>query len=381
MRRLAALALAPFLLSAADPVATARAEAAAAQREVRRLERLAAEAGGEAERLAAELAAAAEAIAGAEASLAAAEVQAAALKAALEARERRLAERQRPAALLLAGLATMGRRPPILALADGASAREFVTVRALLDSSLPVIRARTAALRSEVEQGRRMAAAASAAREELSRRQDELRQRQIRFASLEEEANARQAELGQQLLGAGDVALGRTVLAEELGSYAARQRSAARLASALATLTPAPTRPAPAESNRAPSGLLWQMPVAGPLLTGLYEVSPNGVRSRGLTVRSPSGAAVLAPAAGRIAFAGPFRRHAGVVIIDHGDGWMTLMTEVRTDLTPGTRVASGERIGRTLGAPTVELTRNGKPQDAALIAGSSATLSNGGHNS
>ena len=70
-----------------------------------------------------------------------------------------------------------------------------------------------------------------------------------------------------------------------------------------------------------------------------------------------------------------------MVIIDHGSGWMTLMTEVRTDLAAGARVARGERIGRTLGAPTVELTRNGNPMDAALIAGSTATLSNGGHNS
>jgi murein hydrolase activator len=381
MRRLALLALAPFLLSAADPVALARAEAAAAEREVQRLERLAAQSQGVAERLAAEQRAAAEAIVAAEASLAAAEAEAAALARVLRSREERLAERQRPAALLLAGLATMGRRPPILALADGASAREFVTVRALLDSSLPAIRARTAALRSEVEQGRRLASAALSAREELSRRQRDLLERQARFAALEAEAHARQAELGQQLLGAGDVALGRTALAEELGDAAARQRAATRLATQLAALPPAPARPAPAESKRVAPELIWQMPVAGPLSTGLYEISPSGVRSRGLTVRSPSGAPVLAPASGRIAFAGPFRRHAGVVIVDHGGGWMTLMTEVRTDLAPGTRVALGEPIGRTLGPPTVELTRNGKPMDAALIAGSSATLSNGAHNS
>jgi septal ring factor EnvC (AmiA/AmiB activator) len=89
---------------------------------------------------------------------------------------------------------------------------------------------------------------------------------------------------------------------------------------------------------------------------------------------------VVAPASGRIAFAGPFRRHGGVLIIDHGEGWMTLMTEIRSALPPGTRVGRGEPVGRALGPPTVELSLHGKPQDAALIAGSSASLSNGARN-
>lgn len=380
MRRLLLLGLAPFLLSAADPVAVARAEAAAAEREVRRLEQLAGQARDQTERLAAEQAAAAEAIVAAEASLTAAEARAAALARAAEARERQLAAGQRPAALLLAGLAEMGRRPPILALADGASPREFVTVRALLDSSLPVIRARTAVLRAEVAQGRRLASAAAAAEGELRQRRAGLRQQQQRFAALEARANARLTALGGQALAAGDLALGRAVVARELGSQAQQRRQAARLAAVLAEFPDPPARPSPGEGAPVPPELLWQLPVAGPVLTGLSEVSPSGVRARGLTIGAARGAEVVAPAPGRIAFAGPFRRHAGVVIIDHGEGWMTLMTEVRTTFASGSRVARGEPIGRTLGPPTVELTRNGKPQEAALIASSSAALSNGARN-
>ena len=381
MHRLALLGLAPFLLSAADPVAVARAEASAAEREVQRLERLAASARGEAERLAAEQTAAAQSIVAAEASLSAAEAQADALARSAEARERRLAERQRPVALLLAGLAEMGRRPPVLALADGASPREFVTIRALLDSSLPVIRVRTAALRAEVERGRGLASAAASARQLLVRRRSELKQQQARFAALEARANARSAALGEQALTAGDVALGRTVRADELTSRSARQRSATRLAAELAVLPQAPMRPVRAEGTATPPALHWQVPVAGPVLTGLSEVSASGVRARGLTVGAPRGVEVFAPATGRVAFAGPFRRHAGVLIIDHGSGWMTLLTEVRTSLVPGAPIKRGEPIGHTLGAVTVELSLDGKPQDAALIAGSSASLSNERHNS
>jgi septal ring factor EnvC (AmiA/AmiB activator) len=121
--------------------------------------------------------------------------------------------------------------------------------------------------------------------------------------------------------------------------------------------------------------LQWQLPAPARVLVGLAEVSANGVRSRGLTLGTSRGAAVRAPAAGKIAFAGPFRRHSGIVIIDHGRGWMTLLTEVRTPLSVGESVAAGAPLGRALGPVTVELRQNGLPQPAALIAGSSQTLS------
>ena len=84
------------------------------------------------------------------------------------------------------------------------------------------------------------------------------------------------------------------------------------------------------------------------------------------------------PAAGTVAYAGPFRRHLAVIVLDHGDGWMTLLTEVRTTLPRGTRLAAGDPLGRALGPVTVELSKDGRPQPAALIAGSSPLLSKGG---
>ncbi len=367
----------PVLLSAADPVTAARAEAKAAQREVARLETAARSAGSEAARLRAEQAAAAQAIVAAEADLAAAEAEAHAVAMVLQRRAAELAERQRPAAFLLAGLAHLGRHPPLLTLADGSSPREFVTARALLDASLPVIRARTAALRGQLAEDRRLAAEAGALRTRLAEGRDRLRARQDRFAQLEAQANARFARLGGDALEAGDVALARTAEAEQLADRAASARSSARLAAELQRWPEAPPRPIAPDTRPPDPPLRWRLPVAGPVRTGLLEVSPAGVRSRGLTFASRRGAPVLAPAEGRVAFAGPFRRHDGIVIIDHGRGWMTLLTEVRTDLAVGARVKSGAPLGRALGPVAAELTRNGTPQPAALIAGSSALLSNG----
>jgi septal ring factor EnvC (AmiA/AmiB activator) len=111
------------------------------------------------------------------------------------------------------------------------------------------------------------------------------------------------------------------------------------------------------------------------LSEGFGSVSDTGIRARGVTLDAFRGAEVRAPADGTIAFAGAFRRHDGVVIIDHGRGWMTLMTGVRTDLRKGQRIRLGQPLGRALGPVTVELSANGSPFSAALIAGSSQLLS------
>ncbi|RST29935.1 metalloendopeptidase [Sphingomonas ginkgonis] len=384
MRLLASLlVLAPALAAAAsapvagaDPVAGALREAAEAAAEARRLEAEADRAGDEAARLRGEQQAAAAEIAAAEARISAADLRARTLSAAIEARTRALAEQQRPASALLAGLAQMSRRPPLLALADRGSVDDYVRVRALLGTTLPVIRARTAGLRAELDAVRRLRRGADAARAELAAGQQALRAQQQRLAGLERQATARSARLGAAALGAGDVALASGEEAGLLAGSAAAQRSAWALAAALAPLAEAPPRPGRPDPA-IPPPLAYSLPLAAPLTAGLGEVSPNGVRSRGLAFRNGRGVALSVPADGRIAFAGPFRRYAGVVIIDHGGGWMTMLTNAATPLAVGTAVSRGEPLGRSLGAVGLELTHRGEPQPAALIAGSSSLLSKG----
>lgn len=381
MRRPTALALllaAPSLVSATDPLTAARAEAAAATHEQQRLEQLIASAGSTQARLRAEQAAAAQGIVAAEATLAATRFQVLAAERRLETLRRQLDAEQRPAALLLGGLVQYGRRPPLLSLAGSGSVADIVHLRALVGATLPVVEQRTAGLRRQLDASASLAASAEAARTAAAAQQRELRGRQQRFARLETQLNRQLAELGGAALGASDVALARVAAADTAAGRALAQQQARRTASELAALPAAPARPfAPADPAPRPA-FAWQLPAAGPILGGLGEVSASGVRARGLTIGSPAGAAVVMPAPGKIVFAGPFRRHLSVVVIDHGGGWMTLLTEVRTTLAVGTRLGAGAPLGRTLGAITVELSRDGRPQPAALIAGSSPLLSKGG---
>ncbi len=387
MRRSALILAAPLLLAAGSaPIATpaepidlqlarAKAEAADADRQVARLEAAAVRADNDASRLRAAQAAAVAAISAAEARISAADVRAKMVGALIAARRERLAHQQRPVASLLAGLVTMARRPPLLTLADEGSVDEFVRVRALLDTTLPVIRKRTAVLSAELAEGRSLERETLAARQDVIQTRDELAGRQKKFAELERNALALSASLAGQSLVVGDFALARGEEVESLGREASDRRTATRIAVGLATLDPAPPRPFGAAGPPAPP-LAYQLPVAARLTEGLGEVSASGVRSRGLTLAVPRGASLVAPADGRIAFAGPFRNREGIVIIDHGGGWMTLLSNVTTPLAVGTRARRGDPLGRALGDISIELSHRGRPVSAALIAGSSQMLSN-----
>ena len=355
----------------------ARAEQAAAEAQAAKLEGIASKARDEAERIHAEQEAAAQAIEASEARITAADAQLRLVSAALIARRQQLAEEQRPIASLLAALAVMGQRPPLVAIADRASVDDLVKVRILLNSTMPVIRARTAALSSQLKESERLEHAASDAKAELVASRSDLVARRNRFAELESKAVAAANASGAKALGAGDVALAAGENVEQLQSGEAGARSAAALAAGLAEEEAAPARPGGGQPVAVTAPFAYRLPIAADVIDGLGSVNSSGVRSRGLTLATGRGMAVAAPADGTVRFSGPFRDYDGILIIDHGGGWMTLLLNIASPLKPGDRVRLGDSIGRTLGPLGVELSQNGRRFSPALIAGSSPSLSKG----
>ncbi|MEA3057607.1 MAG: murein hydrolase activator [Sphingomonadales bacterium] len=390
MRRLAPLLIfLPLLAAASAPVQPAgvpletqlrqaRAEQSAAEAEAARLEQISAKAIGEAARLRAEQAASAQNIEAAEARITAADTQLRLASAYVAAHRQRLAEEQRPVASLLAGLAIMAQRPPLLSIAGQNSADDLVKVRILLDSTLPVIRSRTAKLSAQLTQGQRLEQVATAARAELVQSRRGLVNRRQQFAALEQRALRMASASGGQALSAGDVAIAVGENLERLRGSASGNRSALALAAALANAEPAPARPVGPDGQRPAPPFAYQLPASAAVTEGLDAVNASGVRSRGLTLATFRGAPVTSPAQGLVRFAGPFRDYDGILIIDHGHGWMSLIVNVATDLKPGERVAADQPVGRALGPIAVELSQNGRRISPALIAGSSQTLSNPG---
>jgi septal ring factor EnvC (AmiA/AmiB activator) len=364
----------PAGVSLDDQLKQARSEQATAEAEAAKLEQAAAKAKGEADRLHAQQAAAAQALEAAEARITAADAQLRIASAFVAAHRRQLADQQRPVASLLAGLAMMSRRPPLLAIADEHNVDELVKVRILLKSTLPVIRARTTGLAAQLTQGQRLELAAAAARSELIQSKADLGAKQQQFAALEQRAVQLASSSGGQALSAGDVAIAAGENVEQLSSAAAGNRAALTVASQLASADPAPPRPV-APDSRTPFPLPYELPAVAPVTEGLDAVNASGVQSRGLTLATYRGGPVTAPASGTVRFSGPFRDYDGILIIDHGGGWMSLIVNVASELKPGDKVQLGQSVGRALGPLLVELSQNGRRMSPALIAGSSASLS------
>ncbi len=351
----------------------AQTEAAAAEAEQRRLEKAASEARDDAARLRARQLAAAQAVSAAEAQITAADARARLVNAQVELQRIRLAREQAPVSSLLAGLALMARRPPVLLLADGNSPDELVKLRLLIRATRPAIAERTAALSGELERARRLREAQVDARNAIARSRAELVRRRDTFAALEARALASAGENGSAALGAGDVALVRQEQLAGIRESAGAGRSSAAAARELASLGPAPL---PRAGAAAEPPIEYRLPARAAVVDGLGSVSANGVRSRGITLATRRGTVVVAPAAGTIAFAGPFREYDGIVIIDHGGGWKTVLVNAGSKLRRGDRIAIGEELGVALGPLEVQLQKGAELYSPALIAGSSQILSN-----
>ena len=356
-------------------IAHVRADAVRAEAEAQRLSTAAGRARGDAARLAADRLAAAAAITAAEARISEMDVSLAARTALVRENEARLAEKQAPVAALVAGLVNLGRRPPLVSLADDHDLTQMVRMRALLEIAVPRIRANSAALSAELAASRDLADDARAARGKLAAAHATLSRRQRAFARLETRALGRAAQLDAGALGADDRMLSASEGVATLGNQWERERAARRLARDLASLPSSPRRPFTPNSELQAPPLSFLLPVEAPVTDRLGQVSASGIRSRGTTFATRPGMPVLVPADGILIFAGPYRRHDGIAIIDHGKGWMSLLVGVRPTLTKGSRVARGALLGRALGPVTIELSINGRPRSAALIAGSSQSLS------
>jgi murein hydrolase activator len=351
----------------------ARSEAAAASARQQRLEEAADKARDEATRLHASQLAAAQAISAAEAEITASDVQVRLAEAQLALQRQRLATAEAPVSSLLGALVLSARRPPLLLLANSRSADELVKLRVLIAATAPVIRAKTAALRDQLRQGAKLEHAAVAARADLQQRRSELDHRRIAFAELEKRALAMAKARGSQALGAGDIAIAREEQLANVQETAASKRQAQQIAQELAQLGPVPLR-APASAERPP--IRYRLPADAPVVDGLGTVSANGVRSRGILLDTRRGAALAAPASGTILFAGPFRDYDGVIIIDHGGGWKSVLVNAGSRLAKGATVEAGTRLGIAFGPVEIQLQRDGRAVSPALIAGSSAMLSN-----
>ncbi|WP_318240502.1 murein hydrolase activator EnvC family protein [Luteimonas colneyensis] len=153
---------------------------------------------------------------------------------------------------------------------------------------------------------------------------------------------------------------------------AARRDSAAPAPGSGGGRSPVPDAPRVAVARSAPvqvGGLSW--PLTGSLLAGYGGRMPDGRRSSGVLVSAAAGTPVTAVAEGTVVFAEWMTGYGLILIIDHGNGYMSLYAHNDSLLKgPGDRVRRGDAVstvgtsgGQGAAALYFELRRDGKPVD------------------
>ena len=287
-----------------------------------------------------------------------------------------LAQRQRPLVELTAALQRLSRRPAVLSLLRPGSLQEAVYLRAVLETMLPQVERRTAGLRTAIARGKVLQAQAEQASDDLRASQAELGRRRQTLAALEARQRLESRSASSSADREAERALALAEQARDLGGLVGELDKAGRLRGQLAALPGPVLRPAQpqaaqvaavAEAAALPSNAPAQylLPVSGRLVTGFGTSVPGQVQSRGISIAARGSAQVVAPAAGRVVFAGPYQGYGTIVIIEHGGGWTSLVTGLSVlDTRVGRDLVAGSPLGQAgPGRPvlSLELRKDGAP--------------------
>ena len=116
-------------------------------------------------------------------------------------------------------------------------------------------------------------------------------------------------------------------------------------------------------------------PVRGTLITDYGEMISNGVTSKGIVYKTRPKAQVIAPYDGTVIFSGPFKGYGNLIIVEHGDGYLSLLAGLgNIDCELGQMLLTGEPVGtmpdNTSAKLYVEIRKDRQPiNPAPWIAG------------
>lgn len=294
-----------------------------------------------------------------------------------------MATRQAPLVRLTAALELLARRPPVFGLLRPGSLRDTVYLRAVLTTMAPAVEQRTAGLRSAIDKARVLRQQQARTIENLRAGALVLAERQKRLSELLAQQKLASAQAQGNAVRETDRALALAEQTRDLGGLMARLDSENALRDELAALPGPVLRPAnPGAVVTSPaSGLStdvriaaapidWVLPVVGRLAAGFGTRGDTGA-SRGIALLPQPGAVIVAPARGRLAFAGPYRGYGRILIIEHDGGWATLITGLaRIDREVGDTLLQGAPIGYAESQRPlvgVELRKNGVPVNPLAV--------------
>lgn len=342
-------------------LAKAQADGRAAAARAEKLEQRSREARAVADKSAQEAAAIAARIQQDEAGIAAAQARIAISGKERAALDARLAVRRGPLVRLTGALQKMAMRPLALSIFKPGSLRETVYLRAVLETTVPEVRKRTVALRGEIAQRDRIIAEAGRALSALKKSEATLNDRRRQLAAVESRQRLASRKVSGDAAREAERALALAERARDLDTLVGQLDAAGALRRELAALPGPILRPglgggqgeatkvagpaAVASATTIPQ-MRFQLPVIGRTIAGFGETGAGGVRATGISLAPVDGAVVVAPAEGRVAFAGPYRGFDRIVIVEHPSGFTSVLTGLaRADVAVGQEIVAGAPLG------------------------------------
>lgn len=129
----------------------------------------------------------------------------------------------------------------------------------------------------------------------------------------------------------------------------------------------------------------WLAPAEGRITRAFGVREGQAPPTQGVWLTTRTGARVVSPAAGEVAYAGPFRSYGQVLILNLDGGYAVVLTGLQTiSARVGDRVSAGQLVGEMAALATpapelyVEVRRNDQPIDPGRWLAARGLAANGG---
>lgn len=288
------------------------------------------------------------------------------------AQQSQLNAQSEPVLRLNAALQQMAGKPTYLLMMQPGQREDYIHLRAVMATVQPAIMRQTSALRQQIATQNELQAQEVSALKSLREARSRLKSRQAALEKLEGGASENTGALSANAAIAFEQAIAQGEQARDIVGRIDNQRLSAAKASELATLDGPSMRPGRADPQRS-GEKAYILPAAGSIVTGFSELTDTGYRERGMRLAVAQQARIIAPAAGTVTFAGRYRSYGQIVIIEHGKGWSSLITNLDSvQVAKGQKIDQGSLLGRAgKDAPEVgiELRKNGRSMDIAALLG------------
>lgn len=350
----------------------AKKRALAAERRSEFLRQEASNAADTADRIVAQRAVLSAEIDAAEAQIEAANARIAIIGQRQRAQRSQLGRESEPILRLNAALQQMTARPTALMMAQPGQRKDYVHLRAVMATVQPEIIRRTGQLRQQLAEQNELRAQELVALKSLSDARSRLSSRRTALARLEGDARGKAGSLSADAAIEFEQAIAQGERARDIVGRIDTLRLSGEKAAQLAALDGPMLRQA-GEARRSARGGAYVLPARGEIVSGFHELNTTGYRERGMRLAITASSPVVAPAAGKVIFAGRYRSYGQIVIIEHGSGWNTLITNLdAVQVAKGQNVAQGAVLGASGEEASeigVELRKNGRVMDIAALLG------------